>query len=47
VHFSGSPEDSAELLRSLIHAGIPLTEFHRTQEDLETIFLKLGHKQAS
>jgi ABC-2 type transport system ATP-binding protein len=47
VHFSGTSEDSAELLRSLIYANIPLTEFHRTQEDLETIFLKLGHKQAS
>jgi ABC-2 type transport system ATP-binding protein len=47
VHFSGTPEDSATLLRSLIEAGIPLTEFHCTQEDLETIFLKLGHQQAS
>ena len=47
IHFSGSQEDCAELLRSLIAAGIPLTEFHCTQEDLETIFLKLGHQQAS
>jgi ABC-2 type transport system ATP-binding protein len=47
VHFSGTPEDSATLLRSLVEAGIPLTEFHCTQEDLETIFLKLGHQQAS
>jgi ABC-2 type transport system ATP-binding protein len=47
VHFSGSPAESAELLRSLVTAGIPLTEFHCTQEDLETIFLKLGHQQAS
>ncbi|MCL1472080.1 ABC transporter ATP-binding protein [Argonema antarcticum] len=47
VNFSGSQEDCAKLLRSLIQAGIPLNEFHCTQEDLETIFLKLGHKQAS
>ncbi len=47
VHFSGNPEESAALLRSLVTAGIPLTEFHCTQEDLETIFLKLGHQQAS
>jgi len=47
VNFSGKEEDSAELLRSLIQARIPLTDFHCTQEDLETIFLKLGHKQAS
>jgi ABC-2 type transport system ATP-binding protein len=47
VGFSGTEEDAAELLRSLIHAQIPITTFHCTQEDLETIFLKLGHQQAS
>jgi ABC-2 type transport system ATP-binding protein len=47
VDFSGSPEDAANLLRELVMAKIPLTEFHCTQEDLETIFLKMGHKQAS
>ncbi|MDM9380407.1 ABC transporter ATP-binding protein [Chlorogloeopsis sp. ULAP01] len=47
VNFSGKQEDCADLLRSLIQAEIPITEFHCTQEDLETIFLKLGHKQAS
>ena len=47
VNFNGEESDCAELLRSLILADIPLTEFHCTQEDLETIFLKLGHQQAS
>ncbi|NER07911.1 MAG: ABC transporter ATP-binding protein [Okeania sp. SIO3C4] len=47
VQFSGTPEDAASLLRSLILANIPVTDFHCTQEDLETIFLKLGHQQAS
>ncbi|MBE9198678.1 MULTISPECIES: ABC transporter ATP-binding protein [unclassified Nodularia (in: cyanobacteria)] len=47
VNFSGTEEDSADLLRSLIVSGIPITDFHCTQEDLESIFLKLGHKQAS
>ncbi|MFM7572542.1 MAG: ABC transporter ATP-binding protein [Snowella sp.] len=47
VDFTGNLEDSANLLRSLILAGLPITEFHRSQEDLETIFLKLGHQQAS
>jgi ABC-2 type transport system ATP-binding protein len=47
VDFSGSPEDAANLLRELVVAKIPLTEFHCAQEDLETIFLKMGHKQAS
>ena len=47
VYFTGTQSDCAELLRSLVAAGVPLSEFHRTQEDLETIFLKLGHQQAS
>ncbi len=47
VQFSGNAQDRAALLRSLVEAGIPLAEFHCTQEDLETIFLKLGHQQAS
>jgi len=47
VYFDGDTNAEAELLRSLITAGIPLTEFHPTHEDLESIFLKLGHQQAS
>ncbi|WP_414548977.1 ABC transporter ATP-binding protein [Anabaena sp. CCY 0017] len=47
VNFSGTQEDAADLLRSLIISQIPITDFHCTQEDLESIFLKLGHKQAS
>jgi ABC-2 type transport system ATP-binding protein len=47
LHFSGNQEDCAKFLRHLIAAGIPLTQFHCTQEDLETIFLKMGHQQAS
>lgn len=47
VNFTGEKQDRVALLRSLILADIPLTEFHCTQEDLETIFLKLGHQQAS
>jgi len=45
--FSGEPTAAAALLRSLIEANIPLTEFQPMHEDLESIFLKLGHKQAS
>ncbi|MEG3843683.1 ABC transporter ATP-binding protein [Microcoleus sp. herbarium14] len=47
VNFSGSQEDAANLLRELVTAKIPLTEFHCAQEDLETIFLKMGHQQVS
>ena len=47
VSFAGGETEIAQLLRSLIQAEIPLTEFHCVREDLETIFLKLGHQQAS
>lgn len=47
VNFSGGDEESAELLKHLIYRGIPIAEFHCTQEDLESIFLNLDHKQAS
>jgi len=47
VNFRGEAAARAELLRSLILAEIPLTEFRAIQEDLETIVLKLGHQQVS
>ncbi|NJK54739.1 MAG: ABC transporter ATP-binding protein [Pleurocapsa sp. SU_5_0] len=47
IDFRGGASDCAELLRSLVLADIPLTEFHQSQEDLESIFLKLGHQQTS
>lgn len=47
VEFVGNNNDSAMLLKSLINANIPVSNFHCQQEDLETIFLKLGHKQVS
>ncbi|MDJ0660080.1 MAG: ABC transporter ATP-binding protein [Crocosphaera sp.] len=45
VNFSGGDEESAELLKHLIQKEIPIAEFHCTQEDLESIFLNLGHQQ--
>jgi ABC-2 type transport system ATP-binding protein len=47
IQFTGGVEEQAELLRSLITQGIPLYEFHTVQEDLESIFLNLGHQQTS
>jgi ABC-2 type transport system ATP-binding protein len=47
IRFSGGLAEQAELLRSLIAAGIPLTTFHATQTSLETIVLELGHQQVS
>jgi ABC-2 type transport system ATP-binding protein len=47
LDFTGGEIELAELLRSLVEAKIPLTEFRSQQEDLESIFLKLGHQQTS
>lgn len=47
IDFQGGTSECAELLRSLILADIPITEFHPSPEDLEGIFLKLGHQQTS
>lgn len=47
IHFSGTTDDSAALLRSLMELGLPIYNFHCTQENLEDIFLKLGHQQTS
>lgn len=47
LQFDGSEGDRASLLQQLVRAGIAIDNFHSTREDLETIFLKLGHKQAS
>ena len=47
VDFAGGEADGAELLRSLVLADIPVTQFDCRSEDLETIFLNLGHQQTS
>lgn len=47
VNFAGTPEESAQLLKELILAGITISDFHTIREDLESIFLKLGHQQVS
>jgi ABC-2 type transport system ATP-binding protein len=47
IFFSGNPSERADLLRAIVQSGISLTEFHCTQDNLEDIFLKLGHQQAS
>ncbi|MEB3355822.1 MAG: ABC transporter ATP-binding protein [Synechococcales bacterium] len=47
VEFSGNAPDSAELLRSLVTAGVTITEFHTVHETLEDIFFKIDHKQSA
>ena len=45
--FTGDENDAAALLRSLIEANIRVSEFYRTQETLEDIFLKLGYQRTA
>lgn len=47
VQFSGTPAQAAELLRNLVTANIPIHDFKCSQQDLETIFLKMEHQQTS
>lgn len=47
VQFSGGVEEQAKLLKSLVNDNLAIAQFHPTQDNLESIFLKLGHKQAS
>jgi ABC-2 type transport system ATP-binding protein len=45
--YGGSPEATVDLLRTLVASELPITEFQTLQEDLETLFFKLGHQQVS
>jgi ABC-2 type transport system ATP-binding protein len=47
INFTGTEEESAQLLRSLVEQGLPITEFSPVRENLEEIFLKLGYRQTS
>jgi ABC-2 type transport system ATP-binding protein len=47
IEFAGSDADRAQLLQSLLAAQIPVTDFHSTQENLESIFLKMDYQRTS
>lgn len=47
VTYTGEPSDRAALLRSLVMAGVPVADFSADRDDLEAIFLQLGHQQSS
>jgi ABC-2 type transport system ATP-binding protein len=47
IEISGGLEESAQLLKQLILANIPIADFHRTQESLEDIFFKMGYKRTA
>jgi ABC-2 type transport system ATP-binding protein len=45
-HYAGTDSDRVDLLRALIAADFPIVEYRLIQENLEDIFLKIGHTQA-
>jgi ABC-2 type transport system ATP-binding protein len=45
--FSGNESDRAKLLQSMIQAEIPILDFHTTQENLESIFLKMDYQRTA
>ncbi len=45
-HYSGTHADRVALLRGLVAANFPILEYRLIQENLEDIFLKIGHTQA-
>ena len=47
VQFNGTEENKAQMLRSLLNSGFQITNFQTQKQDLEKIFLNLGHQQAS
>jgi ABC-2 type transport system ATP-binding protein len=47
VEFVGDAAARAHLLRSLLAAGLTITDFHQTQENLESIFLKMDYQRTS
>jgi len=47
LQFTGNESDAADLLSVLVQEGIRVREFHRVQETLTDIFLKLGHQRTA
>ncbi|MEL6138272.1 MAG: ABC transporter ATP-binding protein [Cyanobacteria bacterium J06628_6] len=45
--FVGTAADAADLLRSVVLAEVRVSEFRRTQETLEDIFIKLGYQRTA
>ncbi|MBE9030917.1 ABC transporter ATP-binding protein [filamentous cyanobacterium LEGE 11480] len=45
--FSGNDGDRLALLKTLMEAGVAITDFHVTQENLESIFLKMDYQRTA
>ena len=47
IQFSGDQHSAADLLRQLVTRDFAISEFHRTQETLEDIFIRSGYRQTA
>ncbi|NJL01780.1 MAG: ABC transporter ATP-binding protein [Spirulinaceae cyanobacterium RM2_2_10] len=47
VAFDGTEAEASALLQALVQAGVAMVQFRYERDDLEQIFLSLGHQQAS
>ena len=47
IRFTDDAQAAANLLRQLISADFAITEFYRTQETLEDIFIRSGHRRTA
>lgn len=45
--FTGNDADRQALLKTLVAADMPITDFHVTQENLESIFLKMDYQRTA
>jgi ABC-2 type transport system ATP-binding protein len=45
--FGGKDADRAKLLQTILAEGLAVTDFHVTQEDLESIFLKMDYQRTA
>lgn len=47
IQFQEDAQSAANLLRQLVTEGFAITEFYRTQETLEDIFIRSGHQRTA
>ena len=45
--FTGNPVQAAKILRDIVGQGVPISDFHLEEENVEDIFFKIGAKEVS
>ena len=47
ANFYGNDQEAVLLLKQLVHDGLPITDFHIREENVEDIFFKVGAREVS